>query len=114
MLSVKEVSTFYGKIQVLWSVSLEVREREIVALVGANGAGKTTLLNTISGIVRLASGSVQFRGRRLDKETAASIVELGITQVPQGGRLFSEMTVKENLEMGAYQTNAWKKNRWWL
>ncbi len=111
MLSVKEVSTFYGKIQALWSVSFEVREREIVAFVGANGAGKTTLLNTISGIVRLASGSVQFRGRRVDKEPAASIVELGITQVPQGGRLFAEMTVKENLEMGAYQTNAWKNRR---
>ncbi len=111
MLSIKEVSTFYGKIQALWSVSFEVREREIVALVGANGAGKTTLLNTISGIVRLASGSVHFGGARVDKETAASIVELGITQVPQGGRLFADMTVKENLEMGAYQTNAWKDRR---
>ncbi len=111
MLSLKEVSTFYGKIQALWSVSFEVSEGEIVAFVGANGAGKTTLLNTISGIVRPASGSVQFCGRRVDREPAASIVELGITQVPQGGRLFAEMTVKENLEMGAYQTNAWKNRR---
>jgi branched-chain amino acid transport system ATP-binding protein len=111
MLSVKELCTFYGKIQALWDVSFEVREREIVALVGANGAGKTTLLNTLSGIVRPASGKVEFCGTRIEKQAAASIVELGITQVPQGGRLFPDMTVRENLEMGAYQTNAWKYRR---
>ncbi len=111
MLSVQNISTFYGKIQALWDVSFEVREREIVALVGANGAGKTTLLNTISGIVRAVSGSVTFFGRRIEEEIAASIVELGVTQVPQGGRLFPDMTVQENLEMGAYQTNAWKQRR---
>lgn len=111
MLSVQNISTFYGKIQALWDVSFEVREREIVALVGANGAGKTTLLNTISGIVRPASGSVILFDRRIDREPAASIVELGITQVPQGGRLFPDMTVQENLEMGAYQTTAWRQRR---
>ena len=111
MLSVKEIRTFYGKIQALWDVSFEVREGEILALVGANGAGKTTLLNTISSIVRPASGSVEFCGRRIEKQAAASIVELGITQVPQGGRLFPDMSVRENLEMGAYQTNAWKYRR---
>lgn len=111
MLSVQNISTFYGKIQALWDVSFEVRAREIVALVGANGAGKTTLLNTISGIVRAASGSVSLFGRRIEGETAASIVELGVTQVPQGGRLFPDMTVHENLEMGAYQTNAWSGRR---
>jgi branched-chain amino acid transport system ATP-binding protein len=111
VLSVQNISTFYGKIQALWDVSFEVREREIVALVGANGAGKTTLLNTISGIVRAASGRVALFGRRIEGETAASIVELGITQVPQGGRLFPDMTVQENLEMGAYQSNAWRERR---
>ncbi len=111
MLSVGAISTFYGKIQVLWQVSFEVREGEIVALVGANGAGKTTLINTISGIVRPASGRIEFCGTRVERESAASIVELGITQVPQGGRLFPDMSVKENLEMGAYQTKAWKDRR---
>ena len=109
MLSVKNISTFYGKIQALWDVSFEVNEGEIVALVGANGAGKTTLLNTISGIVRLASGSVQFLGHRMNGKEPASIVEKGISQVPEGGRLFPDMTVQENLEMGAYLSHAWKQ-----
>ncbi len=109
MLSVKTISTFYGKIQALWEVSFEVHEGEIVALVGANGAGKTTLLNTISGIVRPASGSVQFLGHRVDGKEPASIVERGIVQVPEGGRLFPDMTVQENLEMGAYLSHAWKQ-----
>jgi branched-chain amino acid transport system ATP-binding protein len=109
LLSVKNISTFYGKIQALWDVSFEVSEGEIVALVGANGAGKTTLLNTISGIVRPASGSVQFLGHRMDGKEPASIVEQGISQVPEGGRLFPDMTVQENLEMGAYLSHAWKQ-----
>jgi len=109
MLEVKSISTFYGKIQALWDVSFEVNEGEIVALVGANGAGKTTLLNTISGIVRPASGSVQFLGHRMDGKEPASIVEQGISQVPEGGRLFPDMTVQENLEMGAYLPQAWKQ-----
>jgi branched-chain amino acid transport system ATP-binding protein len=109
MLVVKNISTFYGKIQALWDVSFEVHEGEIVALVGANGAGKTTLLNTISGIVRPTSGSVQFLGNRMDGKEPASIVEQGISQVPEGGRLFPDMTVRENLEMGAYLSHAWKQ-----
>ena len=109
MLEVKNISTFYGKIQALWGVSFEVNEGEIVALVGANGAGKTTLLNTISGIVRPASGSVQFLGHRMDGKEPAAIVEQGISQVPEGGRLFPDMTVQENLEMGAYLSHAWKQ-----
>ena len=109
MLEVKNISTFYGKIQALWGVSFEVNEGEIVALVGANGAGKTTSLNTISGIVRPASGSVQFLGYRMDGKEPASIVEQGISQVPEGGRLFPDMTVQENLEMGAYLPHAWKQ-----
>ena len=109
MLSVKNISTFYGKIQALWDVSFEVHEGEIVAFVGANGAGKTTLLNTISGIVRPASGSIQFLGQRMDGKEPASIVEQGISQVPEGGRLFPDMTVQENLEMGAYLSHAWSR-----
>ncbi len=108
MLALKKVSTYYGKIQALWDVSFEIREKEIVAFVGANGAGKTTLLNTISGIVRAASGSINLLGRPIEKQPAASIGEAGISQVPQGGRLFPDMSVLENLEMGAYQSKAWR------
>jgi len=111
VLAIKEVSTFYGKIQALWEVSFEIREGEIIALVGANGAGKTTLLNTISGIVRAASGSVALFGKPIEKQAAASIVEAGISQVPQGGRLFPDMSVLENLEMGAYPLKAWTHRR---
>ena len=108
MLSVKNVSTSYGKIRALWDVSFDVKEGEIVAIVGANGAGKTTLLNTISGIVRPTSGSIEFFGAQIERQSAASIAEHGISQVPEGGRLFPDMTVRENLEMGAYQTRAWR------
>ena len=107
MLVIKNVNTFYGKIQVLWDVSFEVKKGEIVAFVGANGAGKTTLLNTISGIVMSSSGTVEFEGKRMDRKSATFIVERGISQVPQEGRLFPDMSVLENLEMGAYQRNAW-------
>lgn len=108
MLAVRNLNTSYGKIRALWDVSFEVREGEIVALVGANGAGKTTLLNTISGIVRRSSGAIEFLGRQIEQEAAPRIVELGISQVPQEGRLFPDMSVRENLEMGAYQSKAWK------
>jgi branched-chain amino acid transport system ATP-binding protein len=107
MLVIKNVNTFYGKIQVLWDVSFEVKKGEIVAFVGANGAGKTTLLNTISGIIRSSSGTVEFEGIRMERKSATFIVEQGISQVPQEGRLFPDMSVLENLEMGAYQRNAW-------
>jgi branched-chain amino acid transport system ATP-binding protein len=111
VLAIKRVSTFYGKIQALWEVTFEIHEGEIVALVGANGAGKTTLLNTISGIIRASSGNVAFFGRPIERKAAASIVEAGISQVPQGGRLFPDMSVLENLEMGAYTSKAWKYRR---
>jgi branched-chain amino acid transport system ATP-binding protein len=107
MLALKNLSTFYGKIQALWDVSLDVHEGEIVALVGANGAGKTTILNSISGIVRPSSGTIEFSGRSIETEQAPVIVEMGISQVPQGGRLFPDMTVRENLDMGAYQSRVW-------
>lgn len=109
MLEVNNISAFYGKIQALWDVSLNVNEREIVALIGANGAGKSTLLNTISGLLRPASGSITFLGQRIDGLTSYAIVELGISHIPEGRRLFVEMSVRENLEMGAYPRDAWKQ-----
>ena len=108
MLEVSNIDTFYGRVQALWGVSLRIDEAEIVALIGANGAGKTTLLNTISGLLRPASGSVEFLGKRIDGLTPHSIVELGISHVPEGRKLFADMTVRENLEMGAYPYHAWK------
>jgi len=108
MLKVGNLDTFYGKTQAIWGVSLRIDEKEIVALLGANAAGKTTLLNTISGFLRPASGSVEFLGRRIDGLTPHSIVELGISHVLEGGRPFTDMTVRENLEMGAYPYHSWK------
>jgi branched-chain amino acid transport system ATP-binding protein len=108
MLEVSNIDTFYGKLQSLWSVSLSVDEKEIAALIGANGAGKTTLLNTISGSLRPASGHATFLGRRIDGLPPHAIAELGISHVPEGGKLFPDMSVHENLEMGAYPYHAWK------
>ncbi|MFH1950489.1 MAG: ABC transporter ATP-binding protein [Pseudomonadota bacterium] len=108
MLEVSDLDTFYGKTQALWGVSLTIDEKKIVSMVGANEAGKTTLLNTISGLLRPASGRVEFLGRRIDGLTPDSIVELGISYVPEGGKPFIDMTVRENLEMGAYPYQAWK------
>ena len=109
MLEVNNINTFYGKMGALWDVSLKVNEREIVALVGANGAGKTTLLNTISGLLHPASGTVEFLGNRIDGLTPHAIVGLGISHIPEGRKLFADMTVRENLEMGAYPHHAWKQ-----
>jgi len=109
MLEIRNLNTFYGKAQALWDISLRIGEKEIVALIGANGAGKTTLLNTISGLIRPTSGSVEFLDKRIDGLTPHSIVDLGISHVPEGRRLFADMTVHENLEMGAYPYHAWKQ-----
>jgi len=109
MLEVCDLNTHYGKVQALWDISLEVNEGEIVALVGSNGAGKTTLVNTISGLVKPSSGSVSFLDKRINGLPAHVIVELGISYVPQGGKVFPEMTVRENMEMGAYPIRAWKQ-----
>ena len=108
MLEVSNIDTFYGKAQALWGVSLRIDEAEIVALIGANGAGKTTLLNTISGLLHPASGTVEFLGKRIDGLAPHTIVELGVSHVPEGRKLFADMTVRENLEMGAYPYHAWK------
>jgi len=111
VLEVSNLDVFYGKSQALRGVSLRVDEGEIVALVGANGAGKTTLLNTVSGLLRPASGSVEFLGKRIDRLAPHKIMKLGICQIPEGRKLFSDMTVGENLEMGAYSSEAWKRRK---
>jgi branched-chain amino acid transport system ATP-binding protein len=108
ILEVNNISAFYGRIQALWDVSLKINEGEIVALVGANGAGKTTLLHTISGLLRPASGTINFLERKINNLPPHVIVELGISHIPEGRRLFTEMSVHDNLEMGAYTPRAWK------
>ncbi len=111
MLEVSNLDVFYGKSQALRDVSLKVNEGEIVALVGTNGAGKTTLLNTISGLLRPASGSVEFLGKRIDRLAPHKVMKLGICQIPEGRKLFTDMTVRENLEMGAYTSEAWRRRK---
>jgi branched-chain amino acid transport system ATP-binding protein len=108
MLKVDNINAYYGDLQALWGVSLQVNEGELVALVGPNGAGKTTTLKVITGLLRLASGSVNFAGTNLGKNPAHKIVELGISLVPEGGRVFSGMSVLENLELGAFVLEARK------
>jgi len=109
MLEVCNVDARYGKIQALWDICLEVNQTEIVALVGSNGAGKTTLVNIVSGLLRPASGSIVFQGERIDGLPSHAIVGLGISHVPQGGKVFPDMNVRENLEMGSYPIHAWKQ-----
>jgi branched-chain amino acid transport system ATP-binding protein len=107
MLELVDVSARYGKTQVLWDIGLAVKQGEIVALVGSNGSGKTTLLKAICGLLPPSSGRVEFLGRRIDGLPPHSVVDLGISQVPEGGRVFPDMSVRENLEMGAYSSQAW-------
>jgi branched-chain amino acid transport system ATP-binding protein len=102
MLFIENLHVAYGKVQALWGVTLEVLEGEIVALVGANGAGKTTLLRTASGVLRRHSGSITFRGKRLEEVSSQEIVRSGLVHIPEGRKLFPEMTVLENLLMGGY------------
>lgn len=111
MLAAVEINIFYGKIQVLWDVSFTVDESEIVALIGANGAGKTTLLNSISGFLPMTSGEVEFLDRSISGLKPHDIVEMGLSHIPEGRRLFPEMSVWENLEMGAYTKRAWKERK---
>jgi branched-chain amino acid transport system ATP-binding protein len=109
MLELNTINTYYGKLRALWDVSLKVEEREIVALVGANGAGKTTMLNTISGMIHPTSGSITFCGESIDRLLPYQIVKIGISHIPEGGKPFPDMSVRENLEMGAYGDVTWRK-----
>ena len=111
ILEIKDINVSYGNLRVLWDVNLKIEEGKIVALLGANGAGKTTLLNTITGVIRPTSGEVWFKGERIDGMPSDRIIEKGITYLPEGGRLFPDMKVEENLEMGAYPRKLWKDRK---
>ncbi|MCX7779409.1 MAG: ABC transporter ATP-binding protein [Negativicutes bacterium] len=102
MLKVDSINVYYGGIHALKGVSLEVREGEIVTLIGANGAGKSTTLRTISGLIKPKNGQIEFEGKNITGVPAHHIVSLGISQVPEGRRVFANMSVLENLELGAY------------
>ena len=111
MLQTHNLQTFYGKSQALFDVSVTVETSEIVALVGSNGAGKTTLLKTISGLLRPASGHIEFLGKRIEGQPSYALVEQGISHIPEGRRLFTDMSVQENLEMGAYPKRTWRQKQ---
>lgn len=102
MLKISNVETFYGKIQALRGVDIDINDGEIVSLIGSNGAGKSTLLMTISGVNKARNGQIIFNGERIEKKEPHKIVDLGICQVPEGRRIFSRLTVEENLRLGAY------------
>ncbi len=102
MLTLKSVHTFYGNIHALRGVSLHVNQGEIVTLIGANGAGKTTVLKTISGLTPASRGSITFEGRDLTRVAAEEIVRAGISQVPEGRKVFSTLSLRDNLEMGGF------------
>lgn len=106
MLEVDRVAVAYGDIQVLWDVSLRVERGEIVTLVGANGAGKTTLLRAISRTVPVGAGTITLEGERIDRAPSTRIVELGVAHVPEGRRLWPEMSVEDNLLLGAFPRRA--------
>lgn len=105
MLKIEGLNVYYGNIHAIKDISIEVNEGEIVSLIGANGAGKTTTLQTISGLLKPRSGSIEFLGHDLLKTEAHKILQLGVAQVPEGRRVFSNLTVKENLQMGSYSIN---------
>ncbi|MBR2547449.1 MAG: ABC transporter ATP-binding protein [Eubacterium sp.] len=106
LLKVENINVYYGAIHAIKGISLDVDEGEIVTLIGANGAGKSTTLKTISGIMRPKTGSIEFQGQDITKVPAHKIVKMGLSQVPEGRRIFMQMTVKENLEMGAFTAPA--------
>ena len=102
MLKVEGLRAGYGSINILWDLSFEVNEGEVVAILGSNGAGKTTMVRAVTGMVRPSAGSVSFNGEELAKKSSRYILDKGIVQVPEGRQIFTEMTVLENLEMGAF------------
>lgn len=102
MLSIKNVDTYYGEVQALHNVSLEIQKDEIIAIIGSNGAGKTTLMKSIMGLVKPRHGTIEFCGERLDGLSGWDVVKKGVIYIPEGREVFPDMTVLENLEMGAY------------
>ncbi|MBI5683083.1 MAG: ABC transporter ATP-binding protein [Deltaproteobacteria bacterium] len=110
MLKLHNVRTSYGNIEAIKGVSMEIKHGEITAVIGANGAGKSTLLNTISGVLRPASGKIEFMDERIDHLPCHRIAQMGISQVPEGRRIFPKMTVMENLEMGMYSRKCKMQN----
>lgn len=102
MLSVKNINVYYGSIHAIKDISFHVNEGEIVTLIGANGAGKTTTMHAISGLLKLQSGEIDYCGQTISKMEAHKIIRLGLAQVPEGRRVFSGLTVQQNLQMGAY------------
>ncbi|WP_066292407.1 ABC transporter ATP-binding protein [Bacillus sp. FJAT-29937] len=113
MLKLQNVNLFYGEIQALWDLSMEIQEGQIAALLGANAAGKSSTINAISGIEKISSGEITFLGKEIHKMSPHEIVEEGIIQVPEGRKLFNYMPIQENLELGAYSKRAkkdFKKN----
>jgi branched-chain amino acid transport system ATP-binding protein len=109
MLSIHRLNAGYGPVKALWDVTLGIDEGEIVAVLGANGAGKTTLVSTIVGLIEPHSGMIKFAGRRIEGRDPHRISELGIAYGPEGGGVFRDMSVRENLEMGAYHRRAWER-----
>ncbi|MPW26694.1 ATP-binding cassette domain-containing protein [Alkalibaculum sp. M08DMB] len=108
MLQVENLNVHYGKIHAIKGISFDVKQGEIVSLIGANGAGKTTILHTVSKMIKPSSGSITFKGQNMSNVVPQKMVEMGMAHVPEGRRVFSQMTVQENLEMGAYSR---KKNK---
>ncbi|MFP5105655.1 ABC transporter ATP-binding protein [Neobacillus sp. C211] len=113
MLKLQNVNLFYGEIQALWNLSLEIHEGQIAALLGANAAGKSSTINAISGLEKISGGKITFLGKEIHKMSPHEIVEEGIIQVPEGRKLFNYMSIQENLELGSYSKRAkkdFKKN----
>jgi branched-chain amino acid transport system ATP-binding protein len=107
LLEINKLNCFYGDVQIIFDVSIHINEGEVISLVGGNGAGKSTMLKTISGLMKPRSGEILFEGQRMDALRPEKIVEKGIIQVPEGRKLFSLMTVRENLDVGAHNTRAY-------
>lgn len=108
LLQAENVNCYYGKVQVLWDITLNVLRSEVVAVIGSNGAGKTTLLRAISGLKKVVGGSIHLNGERIDTLPSHRILEKGVSQIPEGGGIFPYMTVIENLVIGAYSKRNWK------
>lgn len=109
LLSLESISSYYGDARAITDLHLTVEENEIVAMIGPNGAGKTTMLRTVSGLIRPRTGTIRFRGEAIERRPPHELIRLGIAHVPEGRRLFPQMTIRENLLMGAYGAATWKE-----